>query len=211
MSDVFFHELNLPAPDAHLGVGSQPHGAQTGAMLIALEPALVGARPDWVVVYGDTNTTLAGALVASKLGIPLAHVEAGLRSFNRSMPEEINRLVADTLADVLFCPSDTAVANLSAEGIARGVHRAADTMLDVLADSSVRARSTSTILDRLGLKGSSSSWPPFIARKTRTSPRGCVRLSTACRVRASGWCGRFIREPGRRSRPPPPDLPQDRR
>jgi len=152
MSDVFFRELGLPAPDVHLNVGSQPHGAQTGAMLIALEPALTDAKPDWVVIYGDTNTTLAGALVASKLGIPLAHVEAGLRSFNRCMPEEINRLVADTLADLRFCPSGAAVANLSDEGITRGVHRAADTMIDVLAESVARAKISSTILERAGLK-----------------------------------------------------------
>ena len=151
MSDVFFHELNLPKPDAHIGVGSGLHGAQTGAMLIALEQPLVDAKPDWVVVYGDTNSTLAGALVAAKLNIPLAHVEAGLRSFNRGMPEEINRVVVDHLADVLFCPSDTAVANLSAEGRTRGVHRSADTMIEALAEAGQRARQESSVLDRVGV------------------------------------------------------------
>ena len=152
MSDVFFRELNLPRPDVHLDSGSGSHGAQTGAMLVALEQPLVDAQPDWVVVYGDTNSTLAGALVASKLNIPLAHVEAGLRSFNRAMPEEINRVVADHLADVLFCPSDAAVANLTAEGRTRGVHRSADTMIDALGEAQPRARRESTVLARVGVQ-----------------------------------------------------------
>jgi UDP-N-acetylglucosamine 2-epimerase len=152
MSDVFFRELNLPQPDVHLGVGSGLHGAQTGAMMIGLERPLVDMRPDWVVVYGDTNSTLAGALVAAKLAIRLAHVEAGLRSFNRAMPEEINRITADHLADVLFCPSDVAVANLEAEGRTGGVHRSADTMIDALRDAEPMARRESTVLDRLGVQ-----------------------------------------------------------
>jgi UDP-N-acetylglucosamine 2-epimerase len=152
MSDVFFRELNLPRPDVHLGVGSGLHGAQTGAMMIGLERPLIDARPDWVVVYGDTNSTLAGALVAAKLTMRLAHVEAGLRSFNRAMPEEINRITADHLADVLFCPSDAAVANLEAEGRTRGVHRSADTMIDALRDAESLAKRESTVLDRLGIR-----------------------------------------------------------
>ena len=151
MSDIFFRELNLPSPDVHLGVGSGPHGAQTGAMLAALERPILESAPDWVVVYGDTNSTLAGALVTAKLNIRLAHVEAGLRSFNRSMPEEINRLVADRLGDVLFCPSDTAVRNLAAEGRTAGVHRAADTMIEALDEARPRADATSTVLARLGV------------------------------------------------------------
>ena len=152
MSEVFFRELDLPRPDAHLGVGSNRHGAQTGAMMIALEAPLLEARPDWVVVYGDTNSTLAGALVAAKLTIKLAHVEAGLRSFNRAMPEEINRITADHLADVLFCPSDAAVANLETEGRTRGVHRSADTMIAALRDAEPIARRESTVLDQLGVQ-----------------------------------------------------------
>jgi UDP-GlcNAc3NAcA epimerase len=151
MSDVFFRELNLPEPDVHLGVGSGSHGAQTGAMMIGLERPLVDARPDWVVVYGDTNSTLAGALVAAKLTQKLAHVEAGLRSFNRAMPEEINRITADHLADVLFCPSEAAVANLAAEGRTAGVHRSADTMIEALGEAGPRAQRESSVLERIGV------------------------------------------------------------
>jgi len=152
MSDVFFSDLDLPAPDVHLGVGSGPHGAQTGAMLIGIERALTDTRPDRVVVFGDTNSTLAGAMAAAKLCLPLAHVEAGLRSFNRAMPEEINRLVADHLADLLFCPSDAALANLAAEGRTIGVHRSADTMIDALGETVPRARAASSVLERVGVR-----------------------------------------------------------
>jgi UDP-N-acetylglucosamine 2-epimerase len=130
MSAVFFKELGLPKPRYHLGVGSKPHGAQTAAILAKLEPILLKEKPHGVIVYGDTNSTLAGALGASKLHIPIAHVEAGLRSWNRDMPEEINRLVADHVSDILFCPTDTAVKNLAAEGIRRGVFNVGDVMLD---------------------------------------------------------------------------------
>ncbi len=132
LSKVFFDELGLPAPTHHLGVGSAAHGAQTGAMLAALEPVMAAERPDWTLVYGDTNSTLAGALCAAKMGVRLAHVEAGLRSFNRRMPEEVNRVVTDRLSDLNFCPTDTAVGNLAAEGLSAGVILTGDVMLDAV-------------------------------------------------------------------------------
>ena len=116
MSQVFFDELEIPKPDYHLGISGGGHGTMTGAMLQELEPLLQEIQPDWVLVYGDTNSTLAGALAASKLHVPVAHVEAGLRSYNRGMPEEINRILADQLSNILFCPTESAVENLQREG-----------------------------------------------------------------------------------------------
>ncbi|MFT5144296.1 MAG: UDP-GlcNAc3NAcA epimerase [Thalassolituus oleivorans] len=140
MSDIFFEELGIPQPDANLAVGSGSHAAQTGAMMTALEDLLLaGDAPDWVLVYGDTNSTLAAALVAAKLHIPVAHVEAGLRSFNRRMPEEINRIVTDRLSDLLFCPTPTAVGHLQDEGIEAGVMLSGDVMLDATRHFSARA------------------------------------------------------------------------
>jgi UDP-GlcNAc3NAcA epimerase len=130
MSDVFFHELEIPAPDHHLGVGSGSHGEQTGEMMKRLEPVLEQSRPDWVLLYGDTNSTLAGAVVAAKLNLRVAHLEAGLRSFVRTMPEEINRLVADQLSDLLLCPSGTAMKNLQNEGFADRAVLTGDVMYD---------------------------------------------------------------------------------
>jgi UDP-GlcNAc3NAcA epimerase len=151
LSQVFFDELEIPAPRFSLGIGSLSHGVQTGRMLQAIEPLLEAEKPDWVVVYGDTNTTLAGALAATKLRIPTAHVEAGLRSFNLRMPEEINRILADRISDLLLCPTDTAVANLRREGITRGVEQVGDVMYDASLFSRDRARRDSRILETLRL------------------------------------------------------------
>ena len=145
MSQAFFGELALPTPDINLGVGSGTHAEQTGRMMVGIEQAAWKVKPDLVLVYGDTNSTLAGALVASKLHIPLGHVEAGLRSYNPAMPEETNRLVADRLSDLLFCPTETARRNLSREGLRRGVFLTGDVMYDLLLSSLPKAR-------KIGLK-----------------------------------------------------------
>ena len=130
MSDVFFRELDIPAPKYNLGIHSVSHGAMTGRMLEQIESVLLDEKPDWLVVYGDTNSTLAAALAAAKLHIPVAHVEAGLRSWNRAMPEEINRVLTDHVSNVLFCSSDVGAKNLQAEGITSGVHVVGDVMAD---------------------------------------------------------------------------------
>lgn len=153
MSDAFFEELRLPRPDHHLGIGSASHGRMTGRMLEALEAVMVSERPALVVVLGDTNSTLAGALAAVKLGIPVAHVEAGLRSFDMAMPEEINRRLTDHVSRLLFCPTQTAVDNLRREGIAKGVHRVGDVMVDALLQNLARARRLARLPDGLTPKG----------------------------------------------------------
>ncbi|MBU6333255.1 MAG: UDP-N-acetylglucosamine 2-epimerase (non-hydrolyzing) [Chloroflexi bacterium] len=152
MSQVFFDQLGIPAPEVNLGVGSGSHGKQTGAMLAGIEEILLDRRPDRVLVYGDTNSTLAGALAAVKLGVPIAHVEAGLRSFNRSMPEEHNRVVADHVADWLFCPTATAVENLRRENITRGVELVGDTMYDAIMLFTPLAERSTAILQELSLE-----------------------------------------------------------
>jgi UDP-GlcNAc3NAcA epimerase len=151
LSDVFFEELELPPPDHHLGVGSGSHGAQTGAMLAAVERVLVAEPPDVVLVYGDTNSTLAGALAAVKLGLPVAHVEAGLRSGSWRMAEEINRTVTDRVSRLLFAPTAAACANLAREGVDGEVHRVGDVMLDVTLRFRCRAGARPSPLARLGL------------------------------------------------------------
>jgi UDP-N-acetylglucosamine 2-epimerase len=152
MSQIFFDELDISEPDLNLGVGSGPHGWQTGQMLVRIEEVLLAEKPDFVVVYGDTNSTLAGALAAVKLRIPVAHVEAGLRSFNREMPEEHNRVLADHCSDLLFCPTQMAVDNLAREGIATGVHLVGDTMYDAVLQCAAIAQKRSTILEDLDLE-----------------------------------------------------------
>ena len=152
MSAIFFEELNIPKPNVNLGVGSGSHGWQTAQMLIRIEEILIEQKPKWVMIYGDTNSTLAGALAAIKLHIPVAHVESGLRSFNREMPEEHNRVIVDHCSDMLFCPTQTAVENLSKEGITHGVHLVGDTMYDSVLQFVSSARQKSTIMNDLGLK-----------------------------------------------------------
>lgn len=152
MSQVFFDELDIAPPQYNLGVESGSHGEQVGRMLIEIEKVLEKETPDWVLVYGDTNSTLAGALAAAKLRLRVAHVEAGLRSFNRAMPEEINRVLADHVSDLLFCPSQSAIDNLSNEGIRLGVHLVGDVMLEALGSAKARALVCSTILRRLNLR-----------------------------------------------------------
>lgn len=151
MSQRFFDDLGIPAPVQHLGVGSGPQGEQTGRMLIEIERVLQRERPAAVLVYGDTNTTLAAALVAAKLHIPVAHVEGGMRSFNRRMPEEINRVVTDHVAYWNFCATPTAVENLAREGIASKVHLVGDVMHDAIRHFREESRSRSVIRATLGL------------------------------------------------------------
>ncbi|NCO34156.1 MAG: UDP-N-acetylglucosamine 2-epimerase [Armatimonadetes bacterium CG2_30_59_28] len=152
MSDIFFEELGIPEPAYNLGIGSGSHGRQTGEMLRGIEEALLREQPDWLLAYGDTNSTLAGALAAVKLHIPVAHVEAGLRSHNRCMPEEINRVLTDHVSTLLLCPTETAVKNLKDEGIKQGVHLVGDVMYDAVLHDLPVAERRSAILRDLGLQ-----------------------------------------------------------
>jgi UDP-GlcNAc3NAcA epimerase len=153
MSEVFFRELGIPRPHHHLGIGGGQHGEMTGRMLEAIERILLTQRPDWVLVYGDTNSTLAGALAAVKLHVPIAHVEAGLRSFNRNMPEEINRILTDHASTLLFVPTATAHAHLRKEGIGDDrIARVGDVMYDVMLYYRQIAQQESVILRTLDLQ-----------------------------------------------------------
>jgi UDP-GlcNAc3NAcA epimerase len=153
MSEVFFSGMGIPTPTWRLQCGGDTHGAMTGNMLIEIEKILLEAAPDRVLVYGDTNSTLAGALAAAKMHIPVVHVEAGLRSFNKQMPEEINRVLTDHLSALLFCPTHTAVHNLANEGIEEGVHHVGDVMYDAALLFGSLAEASSGVLDRLKLEG----------------------------------------------------------
>ena len=152
MSDTFFDELMIPAPRHHLGVSGGGHGRMTGRMMERIEPVLTDERPDMVLVYGDTNTTLAAAVTAAKQHIPVAHVEAGLRSFRRGQAEEINRRLADQASSLLLCPTAAAVANLRREGVTDGVHHTGDVMFDTTVHARDRAMKRSRILKRLDLE-----------------------------------------------------------
>lgn len=151
MSKVFFDELDIPIPIHNLEISGGTHGEMTGRMLVSLEQVLLAERPDWILIYGDTNSTLAAALAGAKLHIPVAHVEAGLRSFNMKMPEEVNRILSDRVSSLLFCPTATAVKNLAAEGIAKGVMNVGDVMFDVALHYRERARQQSATIKNLRL------------------------------------------------------------
>lgn len=182
MSAVFFDELGLKDPDVNLGVGSGTHAYQTGEILKRSEAVLLRERPDWVLVYGDTNSTLGGALAAAKLSIPVAHVEAGLRSFNRRMPEETNRVLTDHVSSLLFCPTEGAMRNLAREGISRGVHLVGDVMYDALLYNIARAARESTILTHLNLNPRGYSLAT-VHRAENTDDRG--RLQSIVRALVS--------------------------
>ncbi|MFW5980282.1 MAG: non-hydrolyzing UDP-N-acetylglucosamine 2-epimerase [Halanaerobiales bacterium] len=152
ISDVFFQELEIPLPDYNLAIGSATHGKQTGKMLIKIEEKLMIERPDYVIVYGDTNSTLAAALAASKLNISLIHIESGLRSFDKKMPEEKNRIITDHLSSILFCPTQNAVKNLQNEGIKEGVYNVGDIMYDLFLKYKKVALYKSKILEKLNLE-----------------------------------------------------------
>jgi UDP-N-acetylglucosamine 2-epimerase len=153
MAKVFFEEMEIPRPDYDLGVGSGTHAAQTAASLIGIEQVIIDEKPDYVIVYGDTNATLAGVMAAAKLHVKIAHIEAGLRSFNREMPEEINRVVADVLSDLLFVPTQIAARNLEKEGLTAGVHIVGDVMVDALYTYTKVAEKSSSILKQNQLEG----------------------------------------------------------
>ena len=152
MSHVFFEEMGIPEPNYNLNIHSLPHGAMTGRQIEEIEKLLMKENPDWIMAYGDTNSTLAGVLAAVKLHIPIIHIEAGLRSFNRKMPEEINRIICDQISNLLLCPSETAVINLNNEGITVGVHNVGDVMYDASLHFSQVSENESHILNHLDLE-----------------------------------------------------------
>ena len=186
MSAEIIRELELPEPAYNLGIHGGGHGVMTGRMLGALEQVLQAERPDAVLVYGDTNSTLAGALAAAKLNIPVAHVEAGLRSFNRRMPEEINRVLADHVSTLLYCPTSAAVGNLAQEGITSGVAKVGDVMYDATLHATARARSSSRILERLDLADGAFALATLHRAENTDDPEALSRLLDYLRGEASG-------------------------
>lgn len=186
MSAQFFDELKIPEPDYNLAIAGGHHGEMTGRMMEKIEQVLIEDRPDAVLVYGDTNSTLAGALTAVKLHIPVYHVEAGIRSFNRRMPEEINRVLTDHISNLLFCPTEAAVDHLRNEGVIEGVHRIGDVMYDATIFAKEAARQRSTILEDLALEEGSYVLLTLHRAENTDDP---TRLSELCRyieVQAEG-------------------------
>jgi len=184
MSDVFFRELNIPPPTHNLGIHGGGHGDMTGRMLSGIERIMLDEEPDWVLVYGDTNSTLAGALGAAKLHIPLAHVEAGLRSFNRRMPEEINRVLTDHVSTLLLCPTHAAVINLKSEGIVKGVHMVGDVMMDATIAGTKIAKAQSNILQTLGLAEAGYSLATIHRAENTDNPERLAEVMTYLERRA---------------------------
>ncbi|MDQ3382916.1 MAG: UDP-N-acetylglucosamine 2-epimerase (non-hydrolyzing) [Actinomycetota bacterium] len=179
LSDVFFADLGIPDPDVHLGVGSGSHGAQTAAMLAGLEQVIAGQAPDWVLVYGDTNSTLAAALAAVKLGMPVAHLEAGLRSFNRVMPEEHNRVLTDHAADLLLAPTGVAMGHLAGEGLAGRSVLVGDVMVDVLLKVRDELADPDAVLGRLGVSAGGFSVATIHRAENTDDPRRLAAIVTA--------------------------------
>ena len=185
LSDIFFEELRIPAPDVHLGIGSGSHAHQTGAMMEALDDVLPSLSPDWVLVYGDTNSTLAAALVAAKLHLRLAHLEAGLRSFDRAMPEEVNRVLTDHAADLLLAPTTVAAAHLADEGLGPRTVVVGDVMTDVLLsvrDQVVREGLPSPVGDELGLGRGTYSVATIHRAENTDDPRRLAAILDSLRA-----------------------------
>ena len=178
LSEVFFDELGLDPPKYRLEAGSGTHAEQTARMLPGIETAVLAEQPDWVLVYGDTNSTLAGALAAAKVGVPVAHVEAGLRSFDRTMPEELNRIVVDRLSELLFCPTELAARNLAAEALTEGVHVVGDVMLDANLRLAPLARERSQALEAAQV-GARPLPAPHAPPPANTERGSFTRIATA--------------------------------
>ena len=176
MSSVFFSDLGIPEPDVNLGVGGGGHGQMTGQMLMKMEAAMLEYAPDWVVVFGDTNSTIAGGLAAAKLHLPVAHIEAGLRSYDRKMPEEVNRVLTDHLSTLLFAPTAAAVENLAKEGITEGVKMVGDVRVDVVMQTVDRSKARqAALLQATGLAAGEAFALATIHRASNTDDR--VRLT----------------------------------
>lgn len=188
MSQVFFDQLEVPRPKYNLAVGSGSHGAMTGKMLSAIEQILVDEKPRWLLVYGDTNSTLAGALAAAKLHVPVCHVEAGLRSFDKRMPEEVNRILTDHVSELLLCPTQTALVNLANEGVTRGVHHVGDVMYDAARMFARAAGAPAEVLSRYGVVAGSFQLATVHRAENTDDARRLEGIMTALSALASEAC-----------------------